>query len=123
MVRFNSLHANFSVNDLKAAKEFYVGKLGLTAAKELPGQMLLQAGHTSKVNIYEKEDHAPWDSTVLGIETDDVTEAVMQLQESGVEVAKLPGTDENGIMHDPNLGDAAWFQDPAKNWICVSNNM
>jgi catechol 2,3-dioxygenase-like lactoylglutathione lyase family enzyme len=117
----NAIHANFSVDDISAARDFYVDTLGFTPVKELTGQLILEAGRETKVNIYEKADHKPWDSTVLGIEVDDVEDAVEQLLNAGIETAKLPDTDENGVLHDPNLGDAAWFQDPAGNWICISN--
>jgi catechol 2,3-dioxygenase-like lactoylglutathione lyase family enzyme len=117
----NAIHANFSVDDLSAARDFYVDTLGFKPVKELEGQLVLEAGRGTKVNIYEKENHQPWDSTVLGIEVEDVDMAVKQLLSVGIEMAKLPGTDEDGIIRDPDLGDAAWFQDPAGNWICISN--
>lgn len=119
----NAIHANFSVDDLSVAKNFYVDILGFKPVKELADQLILilEAGHGTAINIYEKEDHAPWDSTVLGIEVEDIDTAVKQLTDAGIEIAKLPGTDENGILRDPAIGDAAWFQDPAGNWICVSN--
>jgi catechol 2,3-dioxygenase-like lactoylglutathione lyase family enzyme len=109
------------VDNLSAARGFYVDILGFKLVKKLPGQLVLEAGQGTAVNIYEKEDHEPWDSTVLGIETEDVDTAVKQLLDAGIETAKLPGTDENGIMRDPDIGNAAWFQDPAGNWICISN--
>lgn len=117
----NAIHANFSVDNLSAARGFYVDILGFKLVKTLPGQLVLEAGQGTAVNIYEKEDHEPWDSTVLGIETEDVDTAVKQLLDADIETAKLPGTDENGIMRDPDIGNAAWFQDPAGNWICISN--
>lgn len=117
----NEIHANFSVDDLSTAKDFYVNTLGFKPVKEVMGQLVLEAGHGTAINIYEKADHKPWDSTVLGIETEDVDMAVKQLQDVGIEMARLPGTDGDGIMRDPDLGEAAWFQDPAGNWICVSN--
>lgn len=117
----NTIHANFSVDNLSTARDFYVDILGFKPVKELMGQLILEAGHGTAINIYEKEDHKPWDSTVLGIEVEDVDAAVKQLFDAGIETAKLPGTDESGIIRDPNLGNAAWFQDPAGNWLCVSN--
>lgn len=117
----NAIHANFSVDNLSVARDFYVNTLGFKPVKELKNQLVLEAGHGTKINIYEKEDYEPWNSTVLGIEVDDVDMAAEQLTDAGIETAKLPDTDENGIMRDPILGDAAWFQDPAGNWICVGS--
>lgn len=121
MFESNAIHANFSVDDIAAARDFYVDTLGFKLVKELEGQLVLEAGRGTKINIYEKDDHKPWDSTVLGIETADVDKAVKQLLDAGIEAAQLPGTDASGIMRDPDMGDAAWFQDPAGNWICISN--
>lgn len=121
MFESNAIHANFSVDNLSAARDFYVDTLGFTLVKEVPGQLILEAGRGTMINIYEKEDHKPWESTVLGIETEDVDAAVKQLLDAGIETANLPGSDENGIMRNPDLGDAAWFQDPARNWVCISN--
>ncbi len=75
------------------------------------------------MNIYLKPDHSPWDSTVFGIEVSDVRSAVNELAESGVLVEKLEATDESGVMSDPEMGEAAWFKDPAGNWICVSSDL
>lgn len=121
MIGQNRVHANFSVDDLATAKSFYVDKLGLKVLKETPMGITLEGGEGTCVNIYEKEDHQPWNATVLGIEVDDVHGAVSELKEKGVTMEKLDGTDDDGVMSDPQMGDAAWFKDPANNWVCVSN--
>jgi catechol 2,3-dioxygenase-like lactoylglutathione lyase family enzyme len=114
-------HANFSVNDLAAAKEFYVEKLGFRVANEHEGEMMLESGAGTRINIYEKPDHTAWSSTVLGIEVPDVRQAVTELAGQNIEVAKLDFTDESGVAESPTHGTAAWFTDPAGNWICISN--
>jgi catechol 2,3-dioxygenase-like lactoylglutathione lyase family enzyme len=114
-------HANFSVDDLGAARAFYVDKLGFGLEKEDENAILLRDGAGAHVVVYLKPDHRPWDSTVLGVEVDDVKAAVDELTASGVQIEKLDGTDEDGIMHIPQMGEAAWFKDPAGNWICVDH--
>jgi len=57
----------------------------------------------------------------LGIETDDVKDAVAKLKSVGVEMEKLEGTDEDGVMSHVGWGEAAWFKDPAGNWMCISH--
>jgi catechol 2,3-dioxygenase-like lactoylglutathione lyase family enzyme len=121
MIGQNSIHANFSVANIETAKEFYCEKLGFKLAKELEGQILLQAGGNTKILIYEKADHQPWNATILGIEVDDVRKAVGQLKDAGITVEKIKGTDEAGILNEPEVGEAAWFKDPAGNWICINN--
>ncbi len=121
MIGQNSTHANFSVDDIDAAKTFYADKLGFTVKKETPGGVMFESTAGTRFNVYPKADHKAWDSTVFGIEVDDVKAAVDELKEKGINVEKLDGTDENGIMSDPKMGAAAWFHDPAGNWICISN--
>jgi catechol 2,3-dioxygenase-like lactoylglutathione lyase family enzyme len=121
MLGDNTTHANFSVDDLEAAKRFYVDKLGFKVALERKYDMMLESGAGTRANIYYKEDHKPWDSTVFGIEVADVEAAVTQLAQAGIQVEKFDMTDDDGIARDPDMGDAAWFKDPAGNWICVAN--
>lgn len=121
MLGSNSTHANFSVDDLAVAKSFYVDKLGFSVKRESDFDMLLESGAGTRINVYLKEDHVAWASTVLGIEVDDVKASVDQLVSAGVEAAKIEGADDDGIMSDPEQGDVAWFKDPAGNWICISN--
>jgi len=122
MLGQNATHANFSVNDLAAAKTFYVSKLGFKVIRDNDHEMMLESGAGTRVNIYVKADHKAWDSTVFGIEVTNVGDAVKELSGIGVEVAKFDFTDENGIMTDPTMGEAAWFTDPAGNWICISSS-
>ncbi len=121
MIGQNATHANFSVDDITAAKAFYVDKLGFKVVREFEGNMVLESGTGTRVNIYAKPDHKAWDSTVFGIEVSQVREAIKELTAVGVEVAKMDFTDESGVMSDPKMGEAAWFTDPAGNWICISS--
>ena len=121
MIGQNVTHANFSVDNLETAKTFYVEKLGFKVYREDEGNLMLESGSGTKVNIYAKPDHKAWDSTVLGIEVSDVRSAIKELADIGVQVVKFDFTDEDGIMKDPNMGEAAWFTDPAGNWVCVSS--
>ncbi len=114
-------HANFSVDNLERARSFYVDKLGFTPEKQDDYAIVLKSGAGSRVLIYQKSDHRPWDSTVLGIEVDDVKSAVRELGADGIQIEQIDGTDDDGIMAIPDMGEAAWFRDPAGNWICVSN--
>ena len=121
MIGQNVTHANFSVDNLETAKTFYVEKLGFKVYREDEGNLMLESGSGTRVNIYAKPDHKAWDSTVLGIEVSDVRSAIKELADIGVQVVKFDFTDEDGIMKDPNMGEAAWFTDPAGNWVCVSS--
>jgi len=123
MITQTSIHANFSVDDLDEAKKFYVDKLGFKLSEKHEGNIVIESESGAKANIYHKEDHVAWDSTVFGIEVENVEKAIDELEHMAIYVEKLPGTDDKGIAHDPEMGDAAWFRDPADNWVCVSNGL
>jgi catechol 2,3-dioxygenase-like lactoylglutathione lyase family enzyme len=121
MIGDNTTHANFSVDDIDAAKDFYVKKLGFMVKKETGEDVMLESGKGTRLNLYYKPDHAAGDMTVFGIEVDDISEAVSDLNSRGVPIEKVEGTDTEGILHDADMGDAAWFRDPAGNWLCVNH--
>lgn len=122
MIGQNATHANFSVDDMDAAKAFYVDKLGFTIKRETPYDVVFESAAGTRFNVYTKADHKAWDSTVFGIEVADVKNAVDELKTQGINVEEIDGANEDGIMSDPKMGDAAWFRDPAGNWICISSN-
>lgn len=121
MIGQYATHANFSVDDMDAAKTFYAGKLGFTIKSDTPYGVVFESAAGTRFNVYTKADHKAWDSTVFGIEVGNVKDAVDELKSQGINVEKVDGTDENGILSDPQMGDAAWFRDPAGNWICINS--
>ena len=121
MIGQNATHANFSVDDIDAAKSFYTDKLGFTIKRDTPAGVMFESVAGTRFNVYAKADHKAWDSTVFGIEVASVKDAIDELKAQGVTIEKVGGTDENGILSDPEMGDAAWFRDPAGNWICISS--
>lgn len=121
MLGSHRAHANFSVDDLAAARAFYVDTLGFALEREDDIALLLVDGGGGHIVVYHKADHRPWDSTVLGVEVDDVDAAVDALVAAGVSIEALDGTDDKGILRMPGMGEAAWFKDPAGNWICVDH--
>jgi catechol 2,3-dioxygenase-like lactoylglutathione lyase family enzyme len=115
----NVTQANFSVDDLETAKKFYCDTLGFTVVRESEGDVTVKSGAGTMINFYHKPDHQAWNATVLGIDVDDVRQAVTELKEKGVSVEKVEGTDDDGVASMPEMGDAAWLKDPAGNWVCI----
>ena len=114
--------SGFAVNDLDAARSFYVDTLGLrvTDVPEMGGLMRLKLGSGADVLVYAKPDHVPATFTVLNFPVPDVEKAVEELAGRGVEFQRYenPPTDEKGIMRagGPLI---AWFTDPAGNVFSV----
>lgn len=112
--------SSFSVNDLKKAREFYGGTLGLEVAETPEGLELHLAGNT--VFIYPKPNHTPASFTVLNFSVNNIEEAVDEIVALGLRLEHydLPDmkTDERGIARGPGP-KIAWFKDPAGNILSV----
>lgn len=120
MFREAETFCSFSVDDLKKAKEFYGGTLGLDVSETKEGLELSLEGNS--VFIYPKPNHTPASFTVLNFSVDDIEEAVAELDRLGLprEHYDLPDlkTDNQGIMRGPGP-QIAWFKDPAGNILSV----
>lgn len=113
--------SSFSVNDLKKAKEFYGGTLGIEVAETPEGLELHLAGG-NRVFLYPKPNHKSASFTVLNFPVKNIEEAVGELVDLGVRLEQydLPDmkTDKMGIARGPGP-KIAWFKDPAGNILSV----
>jgi catechol 2,3-dioxygenase-like lactoylglutathione lyase family enzyme len=112
--------SGFAVPDLKEARAFYEGTLGLRVSEEHDLLTLHLAGDRDTL-VYPKPDHAPATYTILNFPVDDVEAAVDTLQERGVQFERYDGIEQDarGISLDPNGPRIAWFKDPAGNILSV----
>jgi len=114
--------SGFSVNNLTAAKAFYVDTLGVEA-DDGPMGLTMKLASGSNVFIYQKDDHAPASFTILNFPVGDIDQAVEELAGKGVTFEHYPEmTDDRGIARglSNNMGpDIAWFKDPAGNVLSV----
>jgi catechol 2,3-dioxygenase-like lactoylglutathione lyase family enzyme len=113
----------FAVDDIKKAREFYGGPLGLEVSEE-HGLLFLHLAGGARVLVYPKEDHVPAGFTVLNFPVEDIDAAVGQLAGLGVTFERYPGieADEKGVSR--GWGPAiAWFKDPAGNILAVLQDM
>ena len=121
MFKNSKAFSTFSVNDLRKAREFYGGTLGLTVTETPEGLELKLAGGNT-VFLYPKPNHTPASFTVLNFPVDDIEEAVDELLGLGVRLEQydLPDmkTDKRGIARGPGP-TIAWFKDPAGNILSV----
>lgn len=115
--------SGFSVNDMDAAKEFYVGKLELQIVDEKMGLRLNLPQDTGEFYVYPKDNHQPATFTILNFVVDDVDDAVDELLDAGIKFEHYEGmTDAKGIARgkERNMGpNIAWFKDPAGNILAV----
>lgn len=111
-----------AVKDLKVAKGFYEGTLGLKRiGAEDPDGLFYKSGN-SQVFIYESRfagtNKATAASWVVG---DDVEGVVRALKARGVvfEQYDLPDTTREGDVHVTGDRRAAWFKDPDGNILAI----
>lgn len=127
MINAKATFSGFSVDDLAAAKEFYINKLGLELASEEMGLdiSLTQGG---RVFIYQKDDHQPATFTVLNFVVEDIDKSIDELSAQGVSFERYDDLgdgieqDEKGVLRGlaANMGpDIAWFKDSAGNILAV----
>ena len=118
--------ATIAVSDMKRARDFYEGVLGLTATQDLGGAVVYGSG-ASAVFVYQSEfagtNKATSATWAVGDEFDDVVQA---LRDNGVTFEhydNLPDTSRDGDVHsfaDTGMR-AVWFKDPDGNILNVGN--
>lgn len=123
MFKDSKAFSGFSVDDIRAAKEFYGEALGLDV-DEQPQGLGLKLGTGGLAFLYPKDEHRPATFTVLNFPVDDLEAAVDSLTERGVDFERYEGfeQDERGIANPPEPGMGpriAWFKDPAGNILSV----
>jgi catechol 2,3-dioxygenase-like lactoylglutathione lyase family enzyme len=113
--------ATIAVKDLKAAKKFYEGKLGLKpAGNDQPGVLTYKSGR-SMVVVYESGYAGTNKATAATWSVDDAEEVVKALKAKGVrfEHYDLPGLTRRGDLHVSGTFKGAWFKDPDGNILHV----
>jgi catechol 2,3-dioxygenase-like lactoylglutathione lyase family enzyme len=120
MLAESKAFSGFAVPDLKEARAFYEGVLGLRVSEEHDLLTLHLAGARDTL-VYPKPDHVPATYTILNFPVDDVDGAVEELQKRGVKFERYEGfdQDEKGISRAPDGPAIAWFTDPAGNIMSV----
>ena len=122
MLSGNKATSGFAVKDLKAAREFYEGTLGLEVEvlDADHGVTRLRLADGCDVLMYLSADMTPASYTMLNFEVADIDAAVDELTARGVSFERYEGFDhdEKGIVRSPGP-QIAWFEDPSGNVISV----
>ncbi|MCE5291359.1 MAG: VOC family protein [Nocardiaceae bacterium] len=124
MLGTSKTFSSFSVDDLDAARKFYVEVLGLSVRDDDMGILHLDLAGGAEAIAYPKPDHQPATFTVLNFQVDDIDATVDELTARGVTFETYPGLphDDKGVLRGraANRGpDIAWFTDPAGNILSV----
>ena len=105
------------------ARAFYESVLGLRlVADELPFALVFDANGTM-LRVTPVQEYRPQPFTVMGWEVNSIENTVKHLMAAGVEFARYPGLNDNGplpIWTSPNGARVAWFHDPDRNVLSVT---
>ncbi|HEY4894557.1 MAG TPA: VOC family protein [Solirubrobacteraceae bacterium] len=111
--------SGFAVDDVRRAREFYEGKLGIRASED-HGLLTLHLAGDRPTIVYQRAGHVPAEYTILNFPVEDIDAAVDDLSARGVSMERYDGfdQDERGVMRagGPHI---AWFKDPAGNVLSV----
>jgi catechol 2,3-dioxygenase-like lactoylglutathione lyase family enzyme len=112
--------SGFAVDDIPAAKKFYVETLGLRVNEE-HGMLVLLIASDTFVLVYPKPVHVPAGFTVLNFPVEDIDRTVDELTGRGVRFERYEGmeSDKKGIHRNLPGPMVAWFTDPAGNVMSV----
>jgi catechol 2,3-dioxygenase-like lactoylglutathione lyase family enzyme len=114
--------ATIAVKDLKVAKKFYEGTLGLKAKPSgQETEALEYKSGNSRVFVYRSEYAGTNKATAVNWVVDDIDEVVRTLKSKGVafEHYDLPGLTLKGDIHVGGNMKAAWFKDPDGNILAL----
>ncbi|MEX0878734.1 MAG: VOC family protein [Thermoanaerobaculia bacterium] len=105
------------VKDLKAAKKFYEGTLGLKKVDEMPEGAVTYRSGDGIVTVYVSEFAGTNKGTAATWHVKDVEKTVKELKGKGVsfEHYDLPEMTRKGDTHVAGPMKLAWFKDPAGN--------
>jgi predicted enzyme related to lactoylglutathione lyase len=115
------MYAYIPVKDLGRARQFYEGKLGLTATEERQGGVIYQFGEHTACFMYPTPNAGTSRASQAFWEVDDIEREVAELRKRGVEFEDYDTPEmktENGIAAKGNI-KSAWFKDTEGNIMAL----
>jgi catechol 2,3-dioxygenase-like lactoylglutathione lyase family enzyme len=114
--------ANLAVKDLKAAKKFYEGTLGLKPVGREGGHLIAYRSGVSTLLVYKSQYAGTNKATAVTWTVGDELEGIVRaLKAKGVEFEHydMPGMTRKGDVHVAAGMKAAWFKDPDGNILSI----
>jgi catechol 2,3-dioxygenase-like lactoylglutathione lyase family enzyme len=113
--------ATIAVKDLKTAKKFYEGTLGLKPSPSQEPEVLNYKSGKSPLLVYTSQFAGTNKATAVTWTVDDTEAVVKDLKKKGVafEHYDMPGMTRKGDVHVAGKMKAAWFKDPDGNILAI----
>jgi catechol 2,3-dioxygenase-like lactoylglutathione lyase family enzyme len=111
------------ITDWARARAFYEDVLGLRLVEEEKPFALVFDAHGIMLRLTPGGEHKPAPGTVLGWQVESIERTVKQLTAAGVEFLRYPGLNDKdplGIWTSPSGARIAWFHDPDKNVLSLT---
>ena len=111
------------IKDWERARAFYEGVLGLRLVEEEKPFALVFDANGIMLRVTPVGEHQPAPGTVLGWQVESIERSVEQLTAGGVEFLRFPGLNDSsplGIWSSPSGARVAWFHDPDKNVLSLT---
>ena len=111
------------ITDWVRARAFYEDVLGLRLVEEEMPFALVFDANGIMLRVTPGGEHIPAPGTVLGWEVESIERTVGQLTAAGVEFLCYPGLNDSdplGIWTSPSGARVAWFHDPDKNVLSLT---
>ena len=117
MLSKENAHATLAVKDIKEARDFYEGTLGLEEFSTEGSDFVAYDTGDSTVFVYESKFAGTHDATAITWIVKDIEETVEELKGRGVtfEHYDMPGMTLEGDIHVAEKMKVAWFKDPDGN--------
>ncbi len=121
MLFFTRIMAFVPTKDIKQARSFYEGVLGLRYVSEDQFALVLDAKGIM-LRVAFAPEFQPQQFTVVGWDVSDIKTEVTRLRGQGVRFENygMKGQDEQGIWSSPGGAKVAWFKDPDGNVLSLT---
>jgi catechol 2,3-dioxygenase-like lactoylglutathione lyase family enzyme len=119
----NKIVAFVHITDWARARAFYEDVLGLRLVEDEKPFALVFDANGIMLRLTPGGDHKPAPGTVLGWEVESIERTVKQLTAAGVVFQRFAGLNDNdplGIWTSPSGARIAWFNDPDKNVLSLT---
>jgi catechol 2,3-dioxygenase-like lactoylglutathione lyase family enzyme len=113
-----------AVRDLRKARDFYEGVLGLEPVRTEGEEVIVFASGSSTINVYRSQYAGTNQATALTWAVDgDLEKIVRALRAKGVtfEHYDMPGLTLEGDIHVGEGLKVAWFKDPGGNILSIAS--
>ena len=125
MLQKSPMYAYIPAKDVKRARKFYEGKLGLKPREEIAGGVAYEFGEHTACFLYPTPNAGTSKASQAFWQVDDIEREVAELKKRGVQFEEydMPDMKPQNSIYTGGGAKAAWFKDSEGNILAVIQNM